>query len=232
MPRFKDKSGWCQDKSEVKAKPFKLANFDDFACEYKSSLNLGCVKMETNCGQTTTTYGCGKISFTEKELGQNYTGGTLKLSPKIKTGGNAGPLSAEGFIGANIIIELDENNHVKEWEGKVTAGVEGGIGTNTGPVKIGATIGEALEVELGSNGISDINIVSTGKIEAGIEAPKSDGDQKIDEQINKGIGYINKGIGKLNTSVELGVESRTSLISGHGSVSGTGLLSGVKMSEW
>lgn len=230
-PKFKDKSSWCQDQTDAEAKPFKLANFDDIACQYKSSLNLGCVKMETNCGQTITTYGCGDITFAERELGQNYVGGTLKLSHKVKTGINEGPLSVTGYIGANMTIEVDENNNVKDWSGKITAGVEAGVGVNTGPVKIGATIGESVEVEIGSTGISDINIVSTGKIEAGIEAPGSDGDQKIDAQINKGVGYVNKGIGKLNTSVEIGVESRASLISGHTVVNGTGKLEGIRISK-
>lgn len=231
-PKFKNKSAWCQNRREVQAKNFKLPDFDDINCQYKSSLNMGCVKMETNCAQTTTTYGCGKISFTEKEIGQNYVGGTLKVSPKVKAGGDAGPLSVEASIGADVTIELDENNHVKEWEGKVTAAVEAGVGISKGPVKAGASIKEALEIEIGTTGISDINIVSAAKIEAGIAAPKSAGDQKIDEQINKGIGYVNKGIGKLNTSVELGVESRVSLMSSHGSVVGTGAFSGVKISGW
>ena len=237
IPRFKDKSSWCQNNTDAEAKRFKLANFDDIACEYKSSLNMGCVKMETNCGQTITTYGCGevpllgKVSFTEKELGQNYIGGTLKLSPKIGVGTDAGPLTVEGSIGADLTIELDENNSVKEWKGKVTAGMEAGVGISKGPVKAGATVTEALEVEIGSNGISDINIVSAAKVEAGIAAPKSPGNQKIDDQINKGIDYVNKGIGKLNTSVEMGVECRTSLISGNVSVGDTGKLEGLKISQ-
>jgi len=231
-PKFKNKSGWCQNRTEVKPKPFKLANFDDINCEYKSSLNMGCVKMETNCGTTTTTYGCGKVTFIEKELGQNYTGGTLKLSDKLGGGINVGPLSVEGSVGGDFTIELDENNKVKEWEGKVTAKMEAGVGITKGPVKAGATVTEALELELGSTGIEDVTIVSAAKVEAGITAPKSDGKLEIDEQINKGVDYVNKGIGKLNTSVEMGVESRVSLISGHGTVNGTGALSGVKLSGW
>jgi hypothetical protein len=66
----------------------------------------------------------------------------------------------------------------------------------------------------------------------GIAAPGSDGDEKIDKLINKGVGYVNKGIGKLNTSVEIGVESRTSLMSGHGTFYGTGALSNMKISGW
>ncbi len=231
-PRFKGKGSWCQDKTDAEPKTYKLADFDDIACEYKTSLNLGCLKMETNCGQTTTTYGCGKISFTEKELGQNYIGGTLKLSPKFGIGGSVGPLSAEGALGADVVIELDENNQVKEWEGTVTAGVEAGVGINRGPVKAGATVSEALEIEIGSSGLVDVTIVSAANVEVGIAAPKSAGNQNIDKQINKGIGYVNKGVGKLNTKIEMGIQSRASIISGHVSTNGTGVLSGVKIPGW
>ena len=229
--RFKDKSGWCQDKTDLEAKPFRLANFDDFACQYKSSLNLGCLKMETNCGQTTTTYGCGPVSFTERELGQNYTGGTLKLAPKIGVGIREGPLTVDGSISGDFTIVFDEKNDVKEWKGKVTAKAEAGVGIHAGPVKVGASVSEALEVEMGSNGIEDVNLVVAAKVEAGVKAPKSDGKQEIDEQINKGVDYVNKGIGKLNTKVELGLESRSSLLSGHGTQRVTGL-SDITISEW
>jgi hypothetical protein len=84
----------------------------------------------------------------------------------------------EASIGADVTIELDENNHVKEWEGKVTAAVEAGVGISKGPVKAGASVKEALEIEIGSTGISDVNIVSAAKIEVGIAAPESAGDQK------------------------------------------------------
>ena len=111
-------------------------------------------------------------------------------------------------------------------------GVEAGVGTSKGPVKVGASAREALEIEIGSKGVTDVNLVVGAKVEAGIAAPKTGGNATIDQQIDKGIDYVNKGIGKLNTSVEIGIESRTSLISGHGSVSGTGALQGIKMSEW
>lgn len=231
-PKFQDKGPWCPDRKDPEPAKFKLVEFDDINCEYKSSLNMGCIKMVTNCGQTITTYGCGKISFTERELGQNYTGGTLKVSPKIGGNVNVGPLSVEGSIGADLTFELDEKNRVKEWEGKVTTTVGVGAGIHTGPVKVGASVSESLEVEIGSNGISDINIVSSAKVGAAIAAPKSPGDQEVDDLLNRGSGYVNKGVGKLNTQVKLGVECRTSLLSWHGSVDGTGALSGVKLSGW
>ncbi len=42
----------------------------------------------------------------------------------------------------------------------------------------------------------------------------------------------NKGLGKLNTKIEMGIQSRASIISGHVSTNGTGVLSGVKMPGW
>lgn len=230
-PQFLDKGIWCPNNTDTEVKNFKLPNFDDLNCQYKSSLNLGCLKMETNCGQTTTTYGCGQIKFIEKELGQNYIGGTLMLSHKSVVPISSGPLWVSGSIGGDFSIEFDKNNNVKDWEGKVTMGVQAGVGTNIGPVKAGASVSEALEIEIGSTGISDINIVTAAQIKAGIAAPKSAGTDKIDQQINKGVDYVNKGISKLNTNVEIGIQSRTSLISGHVSESGTGILSGIKMGE-
>jgi hypothetical protein len=229
--QFRNKSGWCRDNTHEEAKPFKLANFEDFACQYQSSLNLGCVKMETNCGTTTTTYGCGGYSLSQRELGQNYTGSTIKLAPKVGVGISEGPLTVDGSIQGNFTIVLDANNDVTHWEGKINAGVEAGVGVHTGPVKAGASAYEGLEVEIGSNGVEDVNFIVGGKVEAGISAPKLEGNAEIDQQINKGIGYVNKGIGKLNTKVEVGIESRTSLLSNHGSLSTTGL-GATKLAGW
>jgi hypothetical protein len=230
--QFKRRSAWCQEKSGQNAKPVRLANFEDFACQYKSSLNLGCLKMETNCGQTTTTYGCGTISLAVRESGQNYTGSTLKLAPKTGIGINEGPLTADASISGDFTIVFDEKNDVKEWKGKVTAQLEAGVGIQAGPVKAGATATEALEVELGSNGVSDVVLVTSASIGAGIKAPKSNGNQQGDLDVNKGIDYVNKGLGKMDTKLELGVECRSSLFSGHGTVVGTGGFAGVKLSEW
>lgn len=230
--QFKNKSPWCLEIFEKKPKPYKLADFDDIACQYTSSLNLGCLKLETACSRTVTTYGCGSISFEERELGEKYTGGTLKLAPKIGVGTSEGPLTVNGTISGNFTVVFDENNDVKDWKGTVTAQAEAGVGANAGPVKIGASVREAVEVELGSNGITDINLVTGAKAGAGVQAPKMEGKDPTNDQINRGVGYVNKGLGKLDTHVELGVESRTSLISGHGTVRGTGLLNGVRMSEW
>jgi hypothetical protein len=107
-----------------------------------------------------------------------------------------------------------------------------GVGGSVGPVKAEATIGSGIELEIDKSGVQDVSIVSKAKLEAGIEAPESEGEMPIDKKINKGVEQINKGISKMNTSVDIGVESRTSLISGCGSVTGTGILKDITLSQW
>lgn len=186
------------------AQPGKLVEFDTIACEYNSTVDMGLIKMETNCNYTTTTYDFNMVKFVEKERGVTYIGGTLKLTPELKGGGNIGPVEVEGTLGAEVNINLDEKNNVTDWNGTVKAGIEGGIGTHAGPVDVGATVSQTIEVEMGPNGIGDVNTTSAAQVSAGV------GGQKI----------------------SVGSEKRVSLISGHGSRSGTGMLSGIRFSSW
>ena len=192
----------CVEKED--AKPGKLAEFDDIACKYKSTINFGIIVQENNCSHTTTTYNFGNVKITERELGVKYIGGTVKLSPKLSKGVSYGPLTIEAFIGADININLDENHQVKDWDGTVSTGVEAGVGISKGPLDAGASVSGAVEVEIGSKGIGDINMVTTAEA----------------------------GAGALGQKISVGVEDRVSLVSGHGSVTGTGMLSGVTMSKW
>lgn len=186
------------------AQPGKLAEFDKIACDYRSTVDMGLIKIETNCNYTTTTYDLNIVKFVEKERGVTYIGSTVKLTPELKGGGNIGPVEVEGSLGADVNINLDEKNNITDWNGNIKAGVEGGIGTKVGPVDVGATVSQTIEIEIGSNGIGDVNTTSAAQVSAGV------GGQKI----------------------SAGSEKRVSLISGHGSRSGTGVLSGITFSSW
>ena len=222
IPLFADREYDCSD--EEKAKPYKLPEWDFTAnCKYNVDINFFIVKQQINCSHSSTTYDLGPVKYTERELGTKYIGGTLILSPKASVGGEAGPLTVEAFIGADITIDLDENKDIKDWDSKVTVGMETGIGISKGPVKFGASVTNAIELEIDGSGLKDVILVTAVKAEAGIEAPKSDGKTTMDEHINEGVGLINKGIGELQTSVKIGMEDRVSLISGHGSESNIGL---------
>lgn len=230
-PIFADREYECIE--EEQARPFKLAEWDFTSnCKYNVELDYGIIDQQINCGHATTTYNLGTINYKERELGTKFIGSTLILSPKISGGAEVGPLAIKASVGADVTIELDENKNVKDWNGTVTVGTETGVGITKGPVKFGASVTDAIEIEIDGNGIKDVVIVTAVEAEAGIEAPKSVGETSIDKNINKGIDIINEGIGAAGTSVKIGVEDRVSLISGHGSVSGTGILGGVSMSQW
>ena len=186
----------------------KLKEFDDVACQYKSKIDFKAVVIETNCSHSTTTYNMGSVKISDKELGAEYIGSTIKLTPKVSVGGDAGPIKVEGSVGVDVTVEVDKDGQVKEWGGTVTTGIEAGVGVSKGPVKAGAKVSEAVEVEIGSKGIGDINMVTKAEANVGVK------------------------LGPIGKSVEIGVQDRVSIISGHGSVTGTGALSGVKMSQW
>ncbi|GAO45524.1 tetratricopeptide repeat protein [Flavihumibacter petaseus] len=230
--RFTSKSSICPNNEENAPAATKLAEFDDIACQYKSKASIvGILSMETNCSHTTFMFNSNMIKYTRVEVGNEFLRSTLILSPKIGTPVLEGPVNVNVSAGADITINTDKEGN-SDWDAVVKAGVEMGVGGSAGPVKAEATIGTGIELEIDQSGVQDVSIVTKAKLEAGIEAPKSDGKAAVDKTINQGIGQVNKGIGALDTSVEIGVESRTSLISGCGSVSGTGLLNGITLSKW
>ncbi|MGC4103160.1 hypothetical protein [Ferruginibacter sp.] len=195
-------------KSEKEPGKTKLQEFDDVACQYKSKVDLKAIVLESNCSHFNTTYNFGDIKVTTKELGEEYIGSTIKLTPKASVGGQAGPIKIEGSIGADVTVEVDKDNQVKEWGGTVTTGIEAGVGISKGPVKAGATVSESVEVEIGSRGIGDVNMVTKAEANAGVK------------------------VGPIGKSIQIGVEDRTSLVSGHGNVTVSGPLGKVTLSQW
>ncbi|MCG2616009.1 hypothetical protein LZZ85_17055 [Terrimonas sp. NA20] len=192
----------CVDKED--GKPGKLADFDDVACNYKATIDYGIAVQEISCSRTNTTYFFGTHSYTTKELGEKYIGATVKVKPRLSAGADSGPLSIEAFVGADFTIDLDENNKVKDWGGTVGGGIETSAGGNVGPVKVQGTVTTEIEVEIGPKGIGDVNMIGTAEMTAGA----------------------------LGQKVAVGVQDKVSLISGHGSVTGTGIMKGTVLSEW
>jgi tetratricopeptide (TPR) repeat protein len=219
----------CIEKKD--SKPHKLAEWDFSAnCQYKAEINYILVKQQINCATTTTTWDAPGLKYITADVGNEYLRSTLIVSPKIGIDGNFGPVKAGASVITDITINMDKDG-VTDWKTVIKAGTELGIGKSVGPIKAEATIGSGIEIEIDPTGVTDVNIVSTAKAEIGIEAPKSTGNGTVDEQINQTVDYVNDGLGKLDTKVEIGVESRTSLMSGHAPLNGTGILSGARMSQ-
>lgn len=194
-------------KQEKEPGKIKLKEFDDIACQYNSKVDYKVIVFDNNCSHSSITYNLGDVKITRKELGDEYIGSTVKLTPKVGIGGQAGPIKIEGSVGVDVTIELDKDDKVKEWGGTVTTGIEAGVGISKGPVKAGATVSEAVEVEIGSEGVGDINMVTKAEVSVGVK------------------------VGPVGKSVQIGLEGRSSLVSGHGTLKATGL-STATLSEW
>jgi Tfp pilus assembly protein PilF len=195
-------------KQEKEPGKTKLKEFDDIACQYNSKVDYEVIVIESNCSHSRITYNLGDIKITRKELGEEYIGSTVKLTPKVSVGGQLGPIKIEGSVGTDVTAEVDKDNQVKEWGGTVTTGIEAGVGISKGPVKAGVTVSEAMEVEIGSKGIGDINMVTKAEASAGVKA------------------------GPIGKSVQIGVESRQSINSGHGHLTVSGPLAKATLWQW
>jgi tetratricopeptide (TPR) repeat protein len=107
-----------------------------------------------------------------------------------------------------------------------------GKGLEAGPLKAEAKLGAAVELEFDSEGVKDIILIGEAKLGAGTsvmdeyKAPPG-----ISDVLDRdGIGLAGKDA--FPTTMEVGVEGRISLISGSGSVKGTGVLDKVTISSW
>jgi hypothetical protein len=183
---------------KTKDQKYTLQEFDDIACNYKTEIDFIISKTELNCSHSKTTYYLGDNKFTERKLGDKYTGGTLVVSGSVDgPGGRVGPVKVGTSVGAEGTIELDENNTVKDWSGTVKTRIEAEVGIKKGPLQAGASVGGGVDVELGPNGVSDVVLVGEVSAAVGIKA------------------------GPANLGSKIGIESRTSLNSGHSNLSGT-----------
>lgn len=88
-----------------------------------------------------------------------------------------------------------------------------------GPLKMEAKAGASVEIEMDKSGVKDVIITVEAKAGAGTDIY----DKGLEEHGN----IAGKDI--LDTSLEIGLEGRISIISGAGSISGTGVLNGIKL---
>ncbi len=97
-----------------------------------------------------------------------------------------------------------------------------GKSANKGPLKAEAKVGAGVELEMDRQGVKDVSIIAEAKVGAGTNV--------IDKQLEEGGSIAGKDV--VDTTVEAGVEGRISLISGQGTVSGTGILNGIRITSF
>lgn len=91
-----------------------------------------------------------------------------------------------------------------------------------GPLKVEAKVGAGLEIEMDRGGISDIILSGEAKLGAGTNI--------LDKGLEKSGSIGGKDM--VDTTIEVGLEGRISLISGQGQIGGTGVLQGLKITGW
>jgi hypothetical protein len=91
-----------------------------------------------------------------------------------------------------------------------------------GPLKVEAKVGASIEMEFDRQGVKDIILA--------VEAKAGIGNNTLDEGLEAGGNIEGKDV--IDTTVEIGVEGRISILSGKGSVKGTGKLENIKITEW
>lgn len=232
----------CVDETETK--PFKLAEFDfSSACNYTAEIKFPFITQTINCSHTTTTYDGGflkSIPFlgmgvknTIVEVGNEFERSTLVLTPKVGISTELVPLPVEAGISVEGTVTINTDKTGKtDWTAVAKAGVELSVGKSIGPVKAKATVGEFVEMEFDNTGLKDVNLVTEAKVEVKVNAPGLDKDDPGNKSFNENVDLVNKGINKVK--VEIGMEDRASLMTGHGSltVKGPGNLKPVIISEW
>jgi hypothetical protein len=120
---------------------------------------------------------------------------------------------AEGdtYMGSTVKISAEKGFDKLKWE--------------KGPLKLEAKLGASIEFEMDRTGIKDVTV--------SVEAKMGAGHNLFDEPLEKTGSIAGKDV--LDTTLEVGVEGRMSLVSGHGRLSASGKLEklqGSVISKW
>lgn len=141
-PKFKDKSGWCQQNPDMPETDttLKLAQFDDMHCNYHSEANLLVGQIKSDCGRLTA------------KLDLDF----IKLGLKTKQGDRDDESFLDQFQSCSIEIGVKKGVSLAE----------------AGPLKAEAKVGVAAFVEIDKTGISDAGLKVSSSIKAGTNVVK------------------------------------------------------------
>jgi hypothetical protein len=124
--RFKDKSTWCKAAEKPK-KPGTLQNFDDVACNYVSTMNLGVFKITSSCSNLVGEFDFGGVEINLKDNAETGRfSGSAMVGASKSINGPAG-VELEGTIAA--LVEWDNS-------GITDVGAIAGVSANAGNVTV------------------------------------------------------------------------------------------------
>lgn len=149
---FKSKSNWCTNLQPKNQKPGPLQNFDDVACQYVSTMDLGCYKIISSCSNLTGQFDCGGVQIDYKsnvETGR-YSGTAIVGMSK----GIDGPMGMEAEATLAGLVEWDNTGITDVGAivgvaanagGQAIAGAEVKVTVNSGVSTSGSTILQGIK---------------------------------------------------------------------------------------
>jgi tetratricopeptide (TPR) repeat protein len=141
---FRNKSEYCKyAQNDEKPKMDSLQKFDDVACKYISTTDLGCFKITSQCSRLIGEFDCGGVTINARQNDEtNKFSGNIYVGASKSISAGKSPLSPEAELTAAVGIELSESGKT-DFVGKVGAnvniagqtvvGVEGRASVNSGP---------------------------------------------------------------------------------------------------
>ena len=135
---FKDKSSWCVNIPKTH-KTDSLQNFDDVACKYISTMNLGVYKITSSCSNLV-----GEFDFKGIKINIKDNVETGKYSGTVIAGisESIGPMALKGKVTAAVLVEVD-NTGITDVGGVAGVSVKSGPVTITG-VEVRATVNSGV----------------------------------------------------------------------------------------
>ena len=141
---FRNRSTYCQHPPKEKdPQSDSLQNFDDVACKYISTTNLGCFTITSQCSRLIGDFDCGGITIHAKQNDEtNRFSGSVFVGAGKSVSVGKGPISAEAEVTAAVGVEISENGSTDlvgkvggniNVAGQTVVGAEGRAGVNSGP---------------------------------------------------------------------------------------------------
>ena len=141
---FRDESSSCKaiPKKDT-SKPGPLQQFDDVACKYVSTMNMGCYTITSQCSRLIGEFDCGGITINyKKDFETNRVSGSVFVGVSKSVSIGKGPLAPEAEVTAAVGIEVDATGKTDlvgkvganvNVAGQTIAGAEARAGVNSGP---------------------------------------------------------------------------------------------------
>ena len=138
------------------SKQDSLQNFDDVACKYISTTDLGCFTITSKCSRLIGEFNCGGIEIKMKKNDEtDRFSGSVFVGASKSIGVGKGPISAELEATAAVGVEVSENGKTDlvgklggniNVAGQTVVGVEARAGVNSAPRMTGSGGLQGLDI--------------------------------------------------------------------------------------